>query len=207
MKNIVAILVLISLSFTLSSCWKSEEVKLAEKWEKLMEQAAEGNMENLAKNNTKESDIPSWLYDLWFKKPSWLDFVWAQSEVLSEKGASKFNSVNLYYTTDSYEKAISETEKLAKSMWIEEWDMSPRIMMKATQEALKWLWMPEEENADMQDDMSWAMFVNCVLWFTCKEGVDYAKMINLNKVWDLWELNINIVNYEQWAKIMNSYTG
>lgn len=155
--------------------------------------------------NMSEDDIPSWAKWIWLRKLKGLDFNVSDSEIIEEKSEAWFDGVNLSYTTSDYEKAISEAESLAKSLSIEESEISPRKAFEATQKMLSWMWMPEEENAQMKEDMWWAMFLNCIIWSTCKLEDKFAKMISVEKDSDKWEVAVSIINIEQWQKQMDKH--
>lgn len=157
-----------------------------------------------------EGDFPSWAKKLGLKKLKWLTFEEDESEIVESSSEAWFDGVNVIYTSDDYEKIINEAEGLASDLNIIESELSPRKSMWSIEWMMWWMWVNDEQmkqmKLNMAENMWWAMFANCILWMTCKETDEFAKMISVEKndSWK-WELNISIVNFKQWKIEMDKH--
>jgi hypothetical protein len=136
------------------------------------------------------------------RKIEWLTFSEKESEIIIKDSKWWFDAVNVMYTWNDYDKVIQEAEVLAKDMNIVEWDMSPRKSMSSIMDNMVWMGLTEEQLIEMQwnmnENMKWAMFSNCILWLDCKIENKYAKLISVEQEWEKWNLQVSVVNIEQW---------
>lgn len=193
-----------------SANWEISEEEYEREMDKLNElfDELEKNI-NESTEKMSENDIPSWAKKLGLRKINWLEFNLNESESLKEESAGWFDAVNMSYTSTDYDEVIKQAESLAKDLNITEYEMSPRKSMWSVMKNMENMWLTEKQMKEMQwnmdENMKWAMFVNCVLWMWCTEKYEYAKMISVEGEWKKWSLNISIVNIEQWRNEMEKH--
>ena len=132
-------------------------------------------------NNTDFNKLPDWLYNLGFKKPDWLIVDKNNSEIWPK-------SVSITYFTNNIDEAVLEAEKLAKSMNIEESEISPRKQLSSMLKMIT----DKAQQEEMKKNIQWAMFTNCS-WDDCSKN-DYSIMLSAfkNEKW-VWIFQVVVI--------------
>jgi len=181
-----------------------KQINELEEWFDEMDKSIDNSIEKLS-----EDDFPSWALKQGLRKVNWLEFDENESEIIEKDSEAWFDWINVTYFWNDYQNIINEAEALAKDLDVIEIEMSPRKAMWSVEWMMGWMWITDEQIAEMQANMAenkWgAIFANCILWMTCSVEDKFAKMVSVEKNGEKWELNISIVNFEQWQAEMDKH--